>query len=340
MGDRTATDAYPFVLCVGIAALDLIMDVETLPAEDGRVRSGKACLAGGGPAATAAVAMSRLGTNVRFVGAVGPDPAGRLIRDELARERVDVSELRVMAEGTSPMSMGIVRSAAGTRTLVAYPGSGTAIEVTPAIEAASRAASWIHADHSSFGVVRELRRRGVETLVSIDGGNPIPDLDLSLIDLYAPAAPELLRWTGAATVDDGLARARADGAAVAIATCGESGSMALTGVSPERTDLTDALRWPRRRDPETNVWKVQQPSVPIPVTGGSTLGAGDVYHGALLAAILRGRSLADSMAFASAAAALSCGAIDSRSAIPTVAEVDAVIDGRSPAGHAAVSRWS
>src|SRR5712691_11556457 len=135
MRGGTGKGLSPFVMCVGAAALDLVLDVETLPVEDGRTRAGTAILTGGGPAATAAVALSRLGTRVAFVGSVGNDDAGRLIADGLAREAIDVSGLRMVDGTTSPMSAGIVRSSNASRTLVAYPGSTREIAVTPEVEA-------------------------------------------------------------------------------------------------------------------------------------------------------------------------------------------------------------
>jgi sugar/nucleoside kinase (ribokinase family) len=57
----------------------------------------------------------------------------------------------------------------------------------------------------------------------------------------------------------------------------------------------------------------------------STLGAGDVFHGALLAAFVRGLDLRPALAFASAAAALSCAGLDGRSAIPTSSDVERVL---------------
>ena len=66
---------------------------------------------------------------------------------------------------------------------------------------------------------------------------------------------------------------------------------------------------------------------PFPVDAYSTLGAGDVFHGALLAALIDGRSLRDALIRANAAAALSCRSLDARAAIPTRAELEeAVID--------------
>ena len=53
----------------------------------------------------------------------------------------------------------------------------------------------------------------------------------------------------------------------------------------------------------------------------STLGAGDVFHGALLAGLVQGRPLRETLELANTAAALSCRALDGRSAIPTLAEL-------------------
>jgi sulfofructose kinase len=55
----------------------------------------------------------------------------------------------------------------------------------------------------------------------------------------------------------------------------------------------------------------------------STLGAGDVFHGALLAWLVRGAPLDEALRAACVAAALSTRALDGRSAIPTRDEVEA-----------------
>ena len=49
----------------------------------------------------------------------------------------------------------------------------------------------------------------------------------------------------------------------------------------------------------------------------SSLGAGDVFHGAFLAGHVRGLRLTEALACANAAAAMSCRALDGRSGIPT-----------------------
>jgi sulfofructose kinase len=64
-------------------------------------------------------------------------------------------------------------------------------------------------------------------------------------------------------------------------------------------------------------------SVPAPaVDPVSTLGAGDVFHGALLAGLVRELPLEEALADANAVAAASCAALDGRSAIPVRARFE------------------
>jgi sulfofructose kinase len=55
------------------------------------------------------------------------------------------------------------------------------------------------------------------------------------------------------------------------------------------------------------------------------LGAGDVFHGALVAAVVKGLPLDQQLAFANVTAALSCRGLDGRSRIPSLAEVEAAM---------------
>ena len=66
---------------IGVATFDAIALVDGFPAPDDRVVASEVAYAGGGPAATAAVAASRLGVRTAFVGTVGDDANGRAILD-------------------------------------------------------------------------------------------------------------------------------------------------------------------------------------------------------------------------------------------------------------------
>jgi sulfofructose kinase len=277
----------PYVVCVGLATLDTILEVPRHPDADELVLASGATVAGGGPAATAAVTLARLGVTTFVVGRVGDDGVGAVIREGLEQEGVDVSELGV-AEGKSPQSAIFVRH--GTRAIAAFRGALPPLELTPRARELCLGAAWVHVDQTGYAAASDLRDR---VQLSIDGGNPIDDLDVNGVALYAPTKDALGEAFGDAK------HALDAGARLVVVTRGADGSVAYT------------------RDGDV----VEVPSSPVdPV---STLGAGDVFHGALLAQLLRERPLREALAFANECAALSCRALDGRSAIPTPAEVSA-----------------
>jgi sugar/nucleoside kinase (ribokinase family) len=262
------------VACVGLATRDTILAVPGHPPPEGRVVADDWVVAGGGPAATAAVTLARLGVDVAFFGVVGDDEAGAFVRDGLATEGVDVEGLDVV-RGARTAQSAILVGPDGARSIVHRPGDAPLPSVKPG-------AKWVHVDHAGYG-----RARG---RLSVDGGNPIPGLDLRGVALYAPTEERLREDFGDA------AAALAAGAETVVVTRGANGSVAYT---------RDGV--------------VEAPGVPCdPV---STLGAGDVFHGALLAFLVRGAPLGEALRGANAAASLSCRALDGRSAIPTFDEL-------------------
>jgi sulfofructose kinase len=301
------TDArVPLVVCIGVATLDAIVVVDRVPGADERVPGLDGRLAGGGVAATAAVALARLGVPVAFVGRVGDDDVGRRIRDDLAAEGVDVAGLRTMP-GRSPLSAVLVEAGSGTRSLAPYPGEGGPIELDDADLERCAAADWVHVDHAGHAVLSAMRRVGITARVSLDGGVPIDGLRLAGIDLYAPTESALLARSPGCSLDEALDRALAEGPSLVVATRGADGSVAA------------------ERNPDGAPRHHAAPAATVaPKEGGSTLGAGDVFHGALLAALVDGRPVPDALAFANLVAALSCRGLDGRSAIPTRAELEAL----------------
>jgi sulfofructose kinase len=243
------------IVCIGLATRDTIYAVPRHPEPDERVVATERVVAGGGPAATAAVAIARLGVDVRFVGVI----EGELEGVELVRMPGRMVESTILVSG-------------GARSIVTEEAA--AFDVPPAL---LDDAEWVHVDHVGYRALPPSDK----VSLSVDGGNPIPDLDLEHIALYAPTE----------AMDDGR-RAK-----LTVVTRGVSGCTAYSG--DERIDV---------------------PAYPIePV---STLGAGDVFHGALLACLVRGLPLRDALARANACAALSCRALDGRSAIPTWDELE------------------
>ena len=275
------------VVCLGLATLDTIFEVPELPESDGRVFATEVAAAGGGPAATAAVALARLGVETYFIGAVGDDDAGAAIRDGLAREGVDIGRLAVVPAARSPLSTILVEHGSGSRAIIHFPGTLPPLEPSSAAIDLCREAAWVHVDHVGYRAAPH----GVR--LSVDAGIPIDGLDLRDVSLYAPPESVLREEYGSAR------NALDAGAELVVVTRGSRGSAAYT------------------RHGEV----VEAPGHDVEVV--STLGAGDVFHGALLAQLLRDVPLRHVLAFANECAALSCRALDGRSAIPTLDELRA-----------------
>jgi sulfofructose kinase len=286
------------VVCVGAATLDTIAAVERHPEPDERVEATEVATAGGGPAATAAVALARLGLPVSLIASVGDDAEGLEIAAGLAGEGVDLFELAVAPGARSARSSILVDVLAGTRSIAAYPGTAGPPALTKRGAKLCREAEWVHLDHVGYTVRRELPPG---SRLSIDAGNPIEGLELRGMALFAPTEASLAALYGGATLERGLELALEAGAETVVVTRGARGSVAAT------------------HDGE------RAASDGFPVSVRSTLGAGDVFHGALLAALVEDRPLRDALARANTAAALSCRALDGRSAIPTADELEAAL---------------
>jgi sugar/nucleoside kinase (ribokinase family) len=307
----TAVGTSPQVVCVGVVSLDSLALVDVYPDADQRVLASAVEVAGGGPAATAAVTLTRQGVSAAFVGRVGDDADGRAVLAQLEREGVDISGVQVSTRTATQRSLVVVARERRSRAIAALDVPPLT-ELSPVATALIAEAQWVHADHLGFTAsVHALARLRPRPRLSVDAGNLGPEAQLHGVDLYGPTATALCARYGLARheLDQAAARALVSGARVVVATAGANGARA----------------WWSERGAEL----VEAPGAGVISAGASrgvgiqsTVGAGDVFHGALLAALCRGSSWREALAAASASAALSCRALDGRSAIPDLAELE------------------
>lgn len=285
------TAAQEHALFVGTAVWDVVVELPHQPPPDGRVVADEIVSGGGGPAATAAVAFARLGLPARLAASVGDDREGAAVRAALAADDVDSSLLRTVPGAATGGSVVLVDRSRDSRTICVRPGP------LPSVTAADvAAASWLHVDHQGLAVVREiieaLSAGTPRPVISYDAGNLDPHRCPPWVDLYAPTLGTLRDLYGDRPTDTLLDAALTDGARWVVATDGARGVVAADASGHYRVAAHDAIGV------------------------RSTLGAGDVFHGALLAAFARDMDLPAATAYANAAAALSCRGLDGRSAIP------------------------
>ncbi len=145
--------------------------------------------------------------------------------------------------------------------------------------------SWIHADHFGAEVIKSWGiKRGGSSKLSLDVGYTFPGLSSADWDLFVPSEK----------ITSDVSSAAGDKNIVVISH-GARGSAfsdgTLTGVAPA-----------------------------ISVDVVSTLGAGDVFHGAMVATQVWGMRIDEATAFANVVAGLSCRGLDGYSAVPTKEE--------------------
>ncbi len=292
----------PIALCVGVITIDTIALVDRYPAEDERVRAQQIIRSIGGPAAVAAIALSRLGISSGIVGTIGDDADGKEILAQLKLEGVNTDGISISSHPTA----GSVIVASKEHSARAISTRQPPVQSQPSHTAMKLAASaqWVHVDHVGVRLLEALGvRRGGSTKISFDAGYEIADFDVSQVDLFAPNDKSLLSRNPGLTIEAALQFEFDKSQALIVATEGGKGSIAFS--------------------PTTGV--VSAPSFSVEIA--STLGAGDVFHGALLAQIIEGRPLHEALLRANAVAALSCRGLDGSSAIPTPTELDSFMSG-------------
>ena len=288
-------------VCVGVITIDTIALVDKYPSADERVIAQDISRAGGGPAAVAAVALSRLGVKSAIVGTIGDDPDGKEVLRIFEKEGVDTSGISIGSSATS----GSVIVASKEHSSRAISTRQPMVQ-SPINEAAKKLiaqAQWVHVDHLGITRLTELGiSRGNGPLISFDAGYGVETFDPITVDLFVPTDRQMaLRYPGidlAVALENDAMKA----GNTVVATQGSAGS---AGFSPE-TGLVTA------------------PGFAVDVK--STLGAGDVFHGALVAQLIHGFALQEAMIRANAVAALSCTGLDGQSKIPTTTELDAYLE--------------
>lgn len=296
MAGRHDESTAPLVFVGGIT-MDAIAAVPHHPGPDERVIAAASVRAGGGPAATAAVAAARLGTRaVMLIAAVGDDEDGERACAELSDEGVDISAVAKIPHASTGSSIIVVDVGRGTRAICATPGPHLTLDASTAqgqrAVDAVRSARCVHVDHlgwAALTTVLDVRQRAGRPPVSADVSYGAPAFTPTGIDLYVPSLSE------DTDPDRFLDEALSHGARCVVATRGARGSTAAC----------------------TGGQRVSAPGAKVDVV--STLGAGDVFHGAILAGLDRGLDLQRALSFANTVAALSCRGLDGRSAIPRLA---------------------
>jgi sulfofructose kinase len=257
----------------------------------------------GGQVATAICTCAALGLRAKYVGVFGSDPNGALVRSELTRRGVDVSEAPVRSV-PNRRAIILVDARTGERTVLWERDPALSLRPDELGERTIAGARLVHVDatdeEAAIRAAFMARSRGALVTTDIDHvtGRTRDLIAAATTAIVAERVPSAL--TGEPDPVRALRAMPRVTAAAVCATRGPRGAMLLHG---------DEL--------------YECPAFPVDVV--DTTGAGDVFRGAFIYALLGGRGPADVLRFAAAAAAVSCTREGAIGGVPTLAEVEAVL---------------
>lgn len=284
------------VLCVGAAVVDFVFQLPELPDRAEKYGTESASLVGGGCAANAAVAVSRLGGKAILGARLGDDAIGDMVVAGVAAEGVDCANV-TRTPGARSSYSSVYIDQHGERQIVNFRGAGLKLETGwfAGLESLGAVLTDTRRVAAAVDALALARTRGVPGV--LDGEAPV---DPGLVSLASHAA---FSMQGLRDLAPGLGPEEA-----------------LQKISAEHGC------WACVTDGANGVWFTGFDGIEhIPafaVTPVDTLGAGDIWHGAFALALAEGQDEPEAILFASAAAALKCMKPGGRDGAPSRTDLE------------------
>jgi ribokinase len=290
----------PRILVVGYNAFDVIVPVRSWPEPDRKAEASPLTLGGGGPGATAAVALARLGAVVTLVTPLTDDLPGRLQREELLAAGVDISHCPTIKGRESPKAVILVDVEKAQRTIFWSRGEVPLLEPESIPHQLLAGVDLLLIDgHEPEASRRLAEMAGERELPVVMDAGSVREGSRGLVALCTDVvssrefAPNL---TGCENPAEALRVLRDMGPRWVAMTCGEHGVLGLIEDRP-----------------------VAVPAFAVPVL--DTTGAGDAFHAGYALARARGLDFLDCLEWGSAVAGLKCRDWGGRRGLPRLPEV-------------------
>ena len=253
----------------------------------------------GGQTATVLCTCAALGLRTSYVGTFGSDDNGRRMREEL-RGRGVSTEHAPTRDVANRHAVILVDERHGERVVLWERSPQLAMRDDELPQSLLAGARLVHVDNEDEAIAIEAarlaRRAGVPVTSDIDRVTPHTRalIDVVTIPILAEHVADSL--TGERDMEHALRALRAPHHTLLCATIGARGAMLLDGDRLEH--------------------------IPgFPANAVDTTGAGDVFRGAFIYALLRGDHPREIVRFANAAAAVSCTRYGAIGGVPTLEEI-------------------
>ncbi|MEM2990966.1 MAG: carbohydrate kinase family protein [Halobacteria archaeon] len=244
------------IIAIGAILIDLIGKAERLPKREEEVFLNELIALPGGSAANTAAACARLGLKTGFIGKIGEDDFGEFLKQDLAREGVDITELKKTQEKQTGTCF-IVMDRKKERHMYAYSGAANLLLPSDINPEYVNSAGIVHlADLKNIApLIQAAKQARGETKVSLNPGGLIINLGyrkikplLKLMDIYISSKDEAAKLYKTEDVEKLAAKLLKEGIAIVALTLGKRGcyianankSLRIPGFKVKAVDTTGA----------------------------------------------------------------------------------------------------
>ena len=299
------------VVVLGSINMDLTTYVPRLPAPGETLFGTSFITVPGGKGFNQALAAGRLGATTKFIGRVGDDAFGTGVLQLVADEPLDVSGIAIdPAHGTGLAVISVDEQAENA--IIVISGANMAHDESDvarcaaALQGAKVLLLQMESPLStSLAAARLAHERGVTVIFDPAPARPLPDEAYQLCQIMTPNESETevlvgFRPTNLAEAEQAAAILRGRGLATAVIKLGAQGvyfqTAGASGFIP-----------------------------PFAVRAIDTVAAGDAFNGGLAVALAEGQPIAEAVRWGAAAGALATTKAGASSAMPTRAELTALL---------------
>jgi len=291
------------VFGLGQSCWDYIGEIDSYPPPDSKSELSAVIEVGGGPVATALIALARWGLRCTFSGVFGDDVYGRQMIDDFREEGIDTSGALIRNHASSQIAFIVTEKRSARRTIFWRRPDGDPPMPDEVDFRRLKQSRLFYTDglfiDAALAAARTARAAGIPVLV--DAGT-LRERSLELTafsDYYIVARPFARALSGSDDPRKACLELQKMGPKVVGVTLGEKGSLIL-----------DGKEWI-----ETPAYQVESVD---------TTGCGDIFHAGLTFGILQGWSMKKTADYASWAAARVSTKLGGRAGIPLPEAYDGV----------------
>lgn len=333
----------PAIVVLGSINMDLIGAAPRLPSPGETVLGGDFSTAPGGKGANQAVAAARMGASARMIGRVGRDVFAPQLLDNLTANGVDVTGVMEDPGATSGVAMILLDASRENRILVASGANMRCDDAqVDAVKSALEGADALMLQCEippavSLKAARIAKEMGVRVVWDPAPADAFPPEAYGLVDVLTPNQAEAaaltgIDVTGVASAESAARALVSRGVRAVVVKLGEHGAFYLSNADSGSQPGSATFSQPDADSgslPDTGA--VYLPDAaggyvpPFEVEAVDTVAAGDAFGAAMTCALAEGKPLGEAVRYGAAAGALAVTRPGAQDAMPTRAEVEALL---------------